>query len=163
MQNEDARRPMHHIDASVFLELFIKPTKRTSWIKECKGYLEYKISKYYCGTISLLAFGEMMKAVASIEKEPKWEAIRAREEAFTSLITILKEKNIQFWSPQFGCMEKALEVKEEFQFEPADTLHLASASEDPSCTMFVTIEDKFLNNPRLEKKLGIKIKHPSAL
>lgn len=160
---EQNKHAMHHIDACIFLELFIKPTKRKSWIKECKDYLEYKIGKYYSGTISLLAFGEIMKAVASVEKETEWETIKAREDIFTSLIMILQKKNFQFWSPQFNCMKKALEIKKDFQFEPADTLHLACASEDKSCSIFVTTEDKFLNNPLLEKKLGIKIKHPSAL
>lgn len=143
--------------------MFIKPTKRRSWAKECKNYLEYKIGKYYNGALSILAFGEMAKAIASIEKETEWISMGTREKVFTDLILILKKKDMQFWSPQFGCMKKALEIQQEFQFEPADTLHLACASEDRDCSMFVTIEEKFLNNPRLEKKLGIKVKHPSAL
>jgi len=160
---KESKQPMHHIDSSVFLELFIKPTKRKSWAKECKEYLEYKIGKYYRGTISFLAFGQIMKTVASIQRETEWETIKAREDIFTSLVMILQNKNIQFWSPQFGCMKKTLEIKEEFHFEPADTLHLASASEDPNCNVFVTIDDEFLNNPILENKLGIRIKHPSTL
>ena len=47
MQKEN-KRQMQHIDASIFLEIFIEPSKKKkSYKKECKEYLQYKIGKKF--------------------------------------------------------------------------------------------------------------------
>ena len=144
--------------------MLIKPKKsKNSYSKDCRAYLEYKVGKKCYGKVSLLCVGEIVKAISVQEAKDQWETQKERSNILSDLLLILDKKSIDFWSPQFGCMEKALKINEDNQYEPADTLHLSCASQDEDCSVFVTLEDDLINNKYLEKLLNIKIKHPSAI
>tara|TARA_Y100000310_G_C20539212_1_gene742383 strand:- start:413 stop:889 length:477 start_codon:yes stop_codon:yes gene_type:complete len=154
----------HHIDASVFLELFMKLNRVGSQARECREYLYYKLNKKnYNPKLSIFALGEIVKTVSMMEIGKKSDIEQRRLGVFADLLKLINDKNIDYWSPQFGCMEKAIEVNNENYYKPADTLHVSCASQDPLCDTFVTIDKELLDSSTLEKKLKIKIKHPSVL
>lgn len=126
----------HHIDSCVITEIVVRnPKRRRRKIKGiCEQYL-YNLAPGY-GFISILAYGELHKALLKIENE--WE----RDLSIQNVNYKFKKKEIDFRSPNFEAMKIALELQElDYKLEPADALHIATAIVD-GADRFVTLEEK---------------------
>jgi len=145
--------PLHHIDACVVMEVFIKD----KGYEICEDYLNNAGYKYR-GVLSIPVFGEIFKGlIRKIEKEID------REKAFIIVSRLIDKRKINFSSPQFKTYAIVEKIKTiETRAEPMDTLNLATAIAD-NASVFVTFDATLLENKKLENEFGIKIKHPREI
>lgn len=82
-------------------------------------------------------------------------------DTFDLIKSLIKEKKILFYSPK-NIAEIDNKIKEiDSRIEPLDRQIVACAAEDEAT--LVTIDTKLTENSKLEKELGIEMKHPEGL
>ncbi len=125
--------------------------------EDCENYLN-RVGYKYRGVLSISALGEIvMTSIRKFEKEVEYGEV--------SLITarLIDTRKIGFSAPQFETYPIVEQIKKiETRSEPVDALNLATAITQ-NADIFVTLDGTFLNNKRLERGVGIKIKHPEDL
>lgn len=141
--------PLHHIDTSVILE-----KQTTDNGKYCKKYLNV-VGYRYRGAISFPVLSELFFKILKLETfDEQWDT-------FDLIKSLIKEKKILFYSPK-NIAEIDNKIKEiDSRIEPLDGQIVACAAEDEAT--LVTIDTKLTENSKLEKELGIEMKHPEGL
>jgi predicted nucleic acid-binding protein len=144
-------KPMHLIDTSVMLELLTPRSAEDR--RHCERYIS-RIGKVYRGSVSTLILGEFAEAAlrTSNPELPLGFLPNFINRLKVSVLP-LGQQTIQ--------LAQTLKAKET-RLEHYDSLHLATADHE-GCSAFVTIDEKIIRNPQLERLLKLKIVHPKEL
>ena len=153
LENKWQNLPLHHIDACVIMEALLKH----KGYEGCENYLN-KVGYKYRGVLSISALGEIvMSSIRKFEKETEYG------EVSLIIANMINKRKIDFSAPQFKTYPVVEQIKRiETRAEPMDSLNLATAITG-NANVFVTMDGTFLENKKLEKEFGIKIKHPDEL
>ena len=145
--------PTHYVDTSVFIEALTSPREDEG--RACSRYLA-RLGRIYQWVIGLPVFAEYM--VFALDKKPELAA----DEVFLFFWRIYQDRNPVVILPEPSVYENAKLVKEiDPRLSLLDCLHLATAK--GNAQIFVTIDKEIRLSQRLEKELGIRVRHPSML
>ncbi len=123
----------------------------------CGNYLN-RVGYKYRGVLSISALGEIvMSSMRKLEEETE------KGEVSLMISRFIDKRKIDFSSPRFKTYDIVKRIKSiESRAEPMDALNLATAITE-NAKVFVTLDNTFLGNKKLESAFGIKIKHPDEL
>jgi len=144
--------PIHYVDTAVFLETLTKP--QTDVGRDCDRYLK-RLGKIYVWTVSEPVFSEFYLFI--LQKRGKADSDNIHDFFWF----IFNEKKPIIIPPEKGYIKVDYIQSLDSRLSFMDCLHLASATDNSQ--VFVTIDEKILGNSFLEKRLGLKILHPSDL
>lgn len=145
------------IDACVILELAMEQRRDKGQrviMETCRKYVFSHVAEYRNGSLSLPALGEIWGALLR-----KVSDARQREKAFNLIGDIIEQCSILISSPTRATYSAADDIlKFDPRMEPADALRIAEAITEEA--IFVTIDQKLIENVRLQEKFNVKIKLP---
>ncbi len=143
------------IDSCVILELLMEENRskeRRLLQRKCGQYI-YRIAETKKGIISLPALGEVFKTIYSVVDEQK------RMVLFNKICDLLAECSITFSTPEKKTYVVAVQVMNfDALIQAADALRVAEAV--TSGAALITIDQKLVENKRLEAEFTLKIKEP---
>ncbi len=153
LERRNGALPFHYVDACVLTEMLLEQNRR----KACVSYLN-KFPNYQKGGISALAMGEV---ITTILKE--LENIDVKIKAFGLLDSTIEENRIGIFVPTMDTLALVHAIRDvDSRIEATDAINLAHAIEN-GADVFVTFDDKLLNNEKLERTFKIRIREPSML
>lgn len=153
IEKRDGAKPVHHIDACILTEMLLQQER----MKECIRYLN-KFPNYQRGSTSTLAMGEV---ITTILKELENKDIKIN--AFELLDFTIEENRIEILVPTMDTLALVHAIHDvDSRIEATDAINLACAIEN-GADVFVTFDNKLLNNEKLERTFKIRIGEPSTL
>lgn len=145
-------KPLHFIDTSIILEAFSEEGK---YREECKSYLN-RAGYKFVARISLTVLGELLVVIDDKERE-------AKELLIGLLDQIMKRKRIGVSVPNVKILKILKEVRDlDYKIDFIDGLHLSDAIEH-NANAFVTLDEKLVENSKIERQFDIKILHPKQI
>jgi predicted nucleic acid-binding protein len=139
--------PLHHIDTSILLE----PDNTPDGIA-AKRYQE-RLGKLYRGVLSLPVLGELMLTILSLGDLEK------RLDFLELLNSRVKVRRMNYYT-SLGIESLSKEISAlDARVHGADKEILACAIEHKAHAL-VTLDGKLIRNEALERKFGIRIRHP---
>ncbi len=153
LEKRNGTMPFHHIDACILTEMLLQQER----MKDCIRYLN-KFPNYQRGGTSTLAMGEV---ITTILKE--LENIDVKINAFGLLDFTIERDKIGIIVPTKDTIALLHAIQDvDSRIDAADAINLACAIENEA-DVFVTFDEKLLNNEKLERTFKIRIREPSTL
>lgn len=154
LEKRNGTKPLHHIDACILTEMLLQQER----MKECIRYLN-KFPNYRKGDISTLSMGEILTAIVV----GFGDDTRLKIDALEVLDSALSVREINIIPLSNDVLVHARSIRElDSRIDVSDAINLACAVDD-GADVFVTFDEKLLNNQRFEKQFKLKISSPSML
>lgn len=154
LEKRNGTKPFHHIDACILTEMLLQQER----MKDCIRYLN-KFPNYRKGGISTLSMGEILTAIVvgfGNDTRPKINALEVLDSA-------LSMRKIGIVPLSNDVLVHARSIRElDSRIDASDAINMACAVDD-GADVFVTFDEKLLNNQRFEKQFKMKISSPSML
>lgn len=153
LEKRNGTKPLHHIDACILTEVLLEQNR----MRECVSYLN-KFPNYQKAGICTLSMGEI---ITTLLTEP--EKVNVKMKAFELLDFTIERDDIRIIVPTKDTMALVHAVQDvDSRIDTTDAINLACAIENEA-DVFVTFDEKLLNNERLERTFKIRIRGPSTL
>ena len=153
LQRRFERLPLHHIDTDILIEAL----KETKLGNQCSDYLN-RIGYKYRGVLSLSIIGEFFLVTFRDVKEQS-----IRDSGFEFIDRFIRRKKVGFSSLKYENFRIIDKIKEiDSRIEDTDAVHLANCIQDKG-DIFVTFDEKLVENSRLGKEFNMKLIHPESL